>query len=255
MMIKKKNFRGQVTLFVIIGLVIVAIGILIYLLYPKIRGPLGFDEENPYQTIQTCLEDNVREVVEKLSLSGGSVEPEHYIVYNGDNIEYLCYTNEYYKTCVVQQPLLKRHIELEIQTQINERVRKCFLDLESNFKKKGYTVNLRTGGVEAELLPKRVVLNFNHSLTLTKEGSDNYDKFSVVVNNNLYELISIANSIIQWEARYGDAETTTYMTYYRDLKVEKKLQQEGTTIYILTDRNNENKFQFASRSVAWPPGY
>src|SRR3989344_2269989 len=99
MMIKMKNKRlsqvqstssmlgqskGQVTLFVIIGLAIMALGILIYLLYPKIKGPLGIEEENPYQTIQTCLEDDVNEIVEKLSLSGGSVEPEHYIVYNGD---------------------------------------------------------------------------------------------------------------------------------------------------------------------------
>jgi hypothetical protein len=45
------------------------------------------------------------------------------------------------------------------------------------------------------------------------------------------------------------------MNYYHDLKVEKKKQLDGTNIYILTDRNNENKFQFASRSVAWPPGY
>ena len=127
--------------------------------------------------------------------------------------------------------------------------------MEKNFQKKGYTVNLRSGGMQVELLPKRIVLNFNHSLTLTKEGSDSYDKFSVFVNNNLYELISIANSIIQWETRYGDAETTAYMTYYRDLKVEKKLQQEGTKVYILTDRNKGNKFQFASRSIAWPPGY
>lgn len=252
---KEKNKKGQVTLFVIIGLAIIALGILIYLLYPKIKGPLGIEEENPYQTIQTCLEGSVNEVVDKLSLNGGSVDPEHYIVYNGDNIEYLCYTNEYYKTCVVQQPLLKRHIETEIENKINNEVKKCFENLQKNYQTKGYTVNLRSGGMQVELLPKRIVVNFNHSLTLTKEGSNNYNKFSVVVNNNLYELISIANSIIVWETQYGDAETTTYMTYYRDLKVEKKLQQDGTKVYILTDLNNKNKFQFASRSVAWPPGY
>ena len=76
-----------------------------------------------------------------------------------------------------------------------------------------------------------------------------------MLNNNLYELVSITNSILNWESKYGDAETTVYMNYYHDLKVEKMKQSEGTTVYILTDKNNENKFQFASRSVAWPPGY
>ncbi|MFH1240218.1 MAG: hypothetical protein V1672_03295, partial [Candidatus Diapherotrites archaeon] len=96
---------------------------------------------------------------------------------------------------------------------------------------------------------------FNSSLVLTKESTEKYDLFSVVLNNNLYELVSVANSILNWETRYGDSETTNYMTYYHDLKVEKKKQSDGSTIYILTDRNNGNKFQFASRSVAWPPGY
>ena len=109
--------------------------------------------------------------------------------------------------------------------------------------------------MDIELLPKRIVGIFNYSLILTKGSTERYDSFSVVLNNNLYELVSIASSILNWEARYGKAESTIYMNYYHDLKVEPKLQSDGTTIYILTDRNNGNKFQFASRSVAWPPGY
>ena len=45
------------------------------------------------------------------------------------------------------------------------------------------------------------------------------------------------------------------MTYYPWLKVEKILRDDGTKIYILTDRNTGDKFEFAVRSVAWPPGY
>ena len=115
-------------------------------------------------------------------------------------------------------------------------------------------LNLQALDLNVELLPKRIVVTFNRSLTLTKEESQKYSSFVVILNNNLYELVSIANSILNWEARYGDSETTTYMDYYHDLKVEKKKQSDGTTIYILTDRNNQNKFQFASRSIAWPPG-
>ena len=127
--------------------------------------------------------------------------------------------------------------------------------MRQTYEKKGYAVNLRQGTMGVELLPKRIVVTFNHSLTLTKETSQTYDSFTVAVHNNLYELISIVNSILNWEARYGDSETTVYMNYYHDLKVEKKKQSDGSTIYILTDRNNGKKFQFASRSVAWPPGF
>ena len=157
--------------------------------------------------------------------------------------------------CVMQQPMLKEHIETEIKNEIKEEVEICFDELKKSYEKQGYDVNLKKPETSVELLPKRIVVSFGNSLTLTKGDTKNYNSFRVVVNNNLYELVSIVNSILNWEARYGDAETTIYMNYYHDLKVEKKKQSDGSTIYILTDRNTLNKFQFASRSVAWPPGY
>ncbi len=250
----KKDVKGQTTIFIIIGIIIVALAVLIYFLYPKIRTGVG-GVENPYTFIQSCLEDKITDVVDILSLTGGSVSPVHYIIYNGEKIEYLCYTNEYYKTCVMQQPFLKEHIEEEIRKEINIESGKCFDNLKKSYENKGYSIELRRGSMAVELLPKRIVVNFNNTMTATKDSTEKYESFRVIVNNNLYEFVSIANSILNWEARYGDAETTLYMTYYKDLKVEKKVQEDGSTIYILTDRNNGNKFQFASRSVAWPPGY
>ena len=105
-----------------------------------------------------------------------------------------------------------------------------------------------------ELLPQRVFVSFEKDLTLTKGDAERCDKIDVVIDNNLYELVSISNSILNMETKYGDSETTIYMNYYHNLKVEKKKQSDGTTIYILTHRDTGNKFQFASRSVAWPPG-
>ncbi|MEK6925782.1 MAG: hypothetical protein AABW50_00740 [Nanoarchaeota archaeon] len=250
-LVRRKN--AQVTIFVIIALVIIAAGILIYVFYPQITG-FG-TSESPQTFIQACLQEEVQKSVDIISTSGGSISPEHYILYQGDRIEYLCYINEYYLPCVVQQPLLKNHIEKEIDEEIRQEVQDCFKQLQKDYESKGYNVKISGGAYETELLPKRIVVNFDRTLTLTKDSSENYDGFRVILNNNLYELSAIANSIIEWETRYGDAETTLYMSYYPDLKVEKKQQIDGSTIYILTDRNNENKFQFASRSIAWPPGY
>jgi len=252
---KGNNKKGQITIFIIIAIVIVALGILLYMFYPQIKSTLGIGPQNPSEYIQDCISEDLENSVNKLSLQGGSLTPRHYIAYNGKKIEYLCYTQEYYKTCVMQQPMLKKHIEEEIENAIKNKAKECFNDLKESYRKKGYSVNLRQGDISVELLPKRIAVAFDNSLTLTKEGSEKYDSFKVVLNNNLYELVSIANSILNWEASYGDSETTTYMNYYHDLKVEKKKQSDGTTIYILTDRNNQNKFQFASRSIAWPPGY
>lgn len=248
--------RGQVTIFIIIAVIVISVGILIYMYYPRIVGVFPGQETNPSEFLQNCIEDDIQTAIDDLSLKGGSIDPEHYIVYEGSKIEYLCYTNEYYKTCVMQQPLLKKHVEGEIEKEISAKAKSCLDELEKNVKSKGYQVNFKRGDVSIELLPKRVALNINGSMSLTKNGeSSTYSGFRVFIRNNLYELVSITNSILNWEARYGDSETTTYMNYYHDLKVEKLKQGDGSTIYILTDRNNGNKFQFASRSVAWPPGF
>ncbi len=252
---KRGDKKGQVTIFVIIGVVIVALIAIIYFLFPSVFTGVTGGTQNPYEYFQTCMEDSVTEAVNTVSAQGGSADPEHYIVYNGENIEYLCYTNENYKPCVMQQPMLKNHVEEEILISIEGQANLCLDDMKESFEKRGYDVDMRKRGFEVELLPKRVIIRSNTTMTLNKGGSEEYDKFKVILNNNLYELISIANSILNFEARYGDSETTTYMNYYRDLKVEKKKQIEGSTVYILTDLNTLNKFQFASRSYPWPAGY
>jgi len=252
----EKNRSGQVTIFIIIAIIIVIAAVLIYSFYPEIKTSLGFGEETPEGFIQSCLGDEIETNVELISLQGGSLEPEHYIMYNNEKIEYLCYTNEYYKTCVMQQPMLKEHIESEIENEIKEEVTACFNSLRESYQKKGYSVNMNTGETDVELLPKKIVVTFDYPLTLSKgEDTKEYDSFSVIVNNNLYELISVTNSILDYEVTYGDSEITTYMDYYHFLKVEKKKQSDGSKIYVLTDRDNLGKFQFATRSLAWPPGY
>jgi hypothetical protein len=247
--------RGQVTIFIILGIIIVVAGVLVYMFYPQIKATFGFQLENPNAFLQSCLEEDINNAVRTLALQGGSIEPEHYYTYLGNDVEYLCYTNEYYEKCVMQQPLLKRHIELEIKEEIKEEVTDCLTEMERAFKGQGYNVVLRRADYSVELLPKRVVLLSNSSMSLKKEDTVTYSSFSMSVNNNIYELTAISLSILNSEAAYGDAEITTYMNYYPDLKVEKKKESEGTTIYILTDRNTGDKFQFASRSIVWPPGY
>ena len=252
--ISKRNKKGQVTVFIIAAILIVGFAVLIYFLGPGLTGTTGFDAKTPSGFIQTCLEEDIQNAVNLVSSQGGSINPENFILYQSNKIEYLCYTTEYYKTCSTQQADLKEHIESEIKNAIKDKTANCFNELKSNYQEKGYTVNLETGETRAELLPKRVVTTFNYTLTATKTDTERFSSFNVILNNNLYELTSIANSIIDWESTYGDAETTIYMDYYKDLKVEK-VGRDGSKIYILTDRNTGNKFQFASRSVVWPPGY
>ncbi len=251
---KIEGKKGQITIFIIIAVVIIALGILIYLFFPKIQTGLGISTNNPQIFIQNCMEEEIQNTVDTISSQGGSINPSNYILYQDEQIEYLCYTNEYYLPCVMQQPLLKQHIENEIKNEIESKKSECLTSLKENFESQGYIVSITGGETVVELLPERIRTTFENDLTLSKDETERYEDLSIVLNNNLYELVVIASSILNMEARYGDSETTIYMNYYHDLKVEKLKQTDGSTIYILTERNTGNKFQFASRSVAWPPG-
>ncbi len=249
---KLQSKGAQITLFVILGIVIVVAGVLIYLFFPQIKSTIGFGSENPNVFMAQCLEGEIDNVVPKITSQGGSLNPEHYYLSQGEKIEYLCFTNDFYVGCVMQRPLLKAHIEGEIKSAVSEKAQECLNDLKDNFDSKGYEVNLEGDKYFVEILPEKLRVVFNSSLRLSKTDVKTYDLIEVVLDNNLYELTSVAMSILNWEARYGDAETTTYMNYYKNIKVEKEKQSEGTTIYRVSNRNTGEKIQFASRSVVFP---
>jgi hypothetical protein len=255
---KKANKRGQVTIFIIIAVLVIALGVLIYMFYPKLISKTGIETKNPSAFIQECMQEKIQNTADILSLQGGSVKPTFYYSYYNNNqvnnIEYLCYTNQYYQPCIVQQPMLIQHIQSEILNEIKGDTISCFDSMKKSYENKGYEVNMKPGNITVELLPEKIVTTFGYELTLTKGETENYKDFKIVLDNNLYELASIANSIINWETKYGDVEITSYMNYYHNLKVEKKKQIDETTVYILTNIDNGKKFQFASRSYAFPPG-
>ena len=248
--------KGQVTIFIIIAILIVVMGILVYIFFPQIKSTLGVGVTNPQAFIEECIKEEIEDAVEAVSLHGGEINPTFFSTFDEVNIKNLCYTAQYCALCSVQEPQLKPSIEREIQEEIQPALENCFNSLKESYEKRGYGVDLQEGSIDIELLPQRIVSTFNYDLTLTKEDIERYDSFSVVLNNNLYELISIANSILTFEASLGGTDVTMYMDLYSHLKVQERLLGDGTKIYIITDRETEDKFQFASRSaVLSPAGY
>ena len=253
-MLKKEGRKGQVTIFIIIAIIIVSVGALLYFFVPSIRNSIGTRIENPNDFIDTCVKDKLRESVELVSANGGSIEPEHTVNYKGEEIEYLCYTNRDFVLCSVEQPFLRKHIEEEIYDNIRDVAVECFGDLEKVYRNRGYDVNLEPFEMKVELLPKRVVVTFNSELVLTKGETERYEQFVVFMNNNLYELVGIANSILEKETLSGIAQLDFYRSIYGQINFERNYLADETKIYSLTDRTSGDKFRFASRSLTHGPG-
>ncbi|MBT4135844.1 hypothetical protein HOD75_04905 [archaeon] len=244
------NKKGQLAIFIILALAIIVVVVLIFIN----RGSfdITITPQTPVEEIINCIQEVGEQGVDILNSQGGSLNPENYYLYQGNKIEYLCYTHENYERCVMQKPLLKQNYETELETYMEEGVNNCLTSSKESLVSKGYTVTFKQPEISVDLVPNNILIEVDSDLEIRKDKTESYKVIKTDINSNIYSLVIIASSISNWEARYGDSESMNYMMYYPSLRVEKKVQSDGTTVYILTEKVSEDKFMFASRSVALP---
>ncbi|MEK6890695.1 MAG: hypothetical protein AABX03_01005 [Nanoarchaeota archaeon] len=261
MSFKKRGKKGQVTIFVIVAIVIIAGVILFFALtdYGKgiIKNISGGDVDFNSE-IRNCIEDNkqINSEIKLIMKQGGSLTPSNYFLFNDTKISYLCYSNEYYKSCVMQNPNLMGNTENEIERSIRDDIQGCFNKVEEDLKSRGYSVNKGGLNFSVDIIPKRILIKINYPFNFQKgETSSRYENFNFQIKSSVYQLMSISTSILNYEARYGDSESLAYMALYPQIRVNKLKQSDSSTLYLVSDRNTNDVFWFAVRSYAWPAGY
>ena len=242
---------GQTTIFIIIAILIVA-AILVFVLYVQ---PTFLKKVGVGLNFEGCVEEAVKEKIKEIVVQGGFVEPELYYMYGGDKLGYLCYINSFYEPCVVQKPFLKQHFESELKKAIRSEVDACYDVSVSELKGSGYDVVAGEVNFEISLWPKQVRVVINAPTSVSRETGQFFREFRVDVQNPIYDLLMIATSILQFETKYGDSDVTTLMVFYPDFVIDKIKRDDGTTVYLMEDKSSKTKFNFASRSYAWPAGY
>jgi len=240
--------RGQVTLFIIVGIMIVS-AILIFILWIR---PTYLIDKGANMGLDRCVQDATERAILELGLKAGYSNPDFTYLYGGEAIPYLCYINEYYKTCVIQKPFLKQHFEEQAEKRLKEEIGTCYTNSVDTLRAQGYDVVAGKVEYNMSIEPGVVKVEVNAP---TSVGGQRFTKFNIRVNSPLYEMLMIATSILQYESHYGDADITTTMALYPNYLIDKVKRGDGTTIYIMEDKLTKTKFQFASRSLAWPAGY
>ncbi|MEK6848543.1 MAG: hypothetical protein AABX65_02840 [Nanoarchaeota archaeon] len=242
--------RGQVTLFVIIAIIILAAIAIIAFSYPKIK-PL-ISRTTPQVEIESCVQKAVADAVAKLGSSGFTPKIENTFPYQGNNLPYLCYTSENYKTCTAQVGVLKTEAETALAEAIKPAVSKCHAQARvasrnTQVEEKPFALSITPNNIEVKL---------NSVFTLTQgDAKQTVSGLNVKVASGVYNLLFIAQDIINLEARYGDAFAEGYLREFPHIKVQKLDQGEGSTIFILTDTTTGEQTLFAVRSRVFPPGY
>jgi len=262
-----KKRCAQVTIFIIAGLVIVSIISLFFLFRAGVIPEIGGTKEiNPNSFLSSCLEDKIKETTQIISLQGGHLDnPLHKTFkFEGEefrNISYLCYTQNNYIPCVNQEPMLFQHLKEEIYDYISKdkeeiSVRNCFDDLVFSLEEQGYVVNARYNDFEVKLVPKKVVVEIDGEITLTKTGeTSTQEDFKVIIPSRFYDLAIVVQEIVNQEARFCNFEHLGFMFFYNKFMIDKFRTGDSTIIYTIEHKDTKEKFRFAVRSCVIPPGF
>jgi len=259
------NFKGQVTIFIIIGILLVGIVVLFFMLRDDVNLPdIGGSRTkvNPPAFLDSCLEDKIEESIRILGQQGGNINPKLYktFKFEGENtasdISYLCYNQNYYQPCVNQQPLLIKHLEEEIHDYISDDVEICFTQLGVSLGDQGYVVNSNYISFSVDLTPKRITTDINAEIILTKSGeTSKQTNFKIITPTRLYGLGDLAQEIVSQQAEFCNFNELGYMLFYPDWGIKESNLGEGSIIYTLKNRNTKEMFKFAIRGCVIPLGF
>ncbi len=248
--------RGQMTIWIIVAIVIVAIMMLFLFFRGEIIPKVGEKiEENPKNYIASCVKENVNDAVEIMLPQGGFISPKHTKLYDDIKIDYLCYNSQYYDSCISEHPILLQEMEEEIHEYIGQKIEQCFQDYKSEQEKNDIIINLGNMEIDVELEQEIVNVKINREVTIIKKG-ENYkvNNFDVDVESPAYNLGRVAAEIASNEAESCDFDNAKYMITYPRFKISRIPMSDSTKIYTIEDKDTGKKMNVAIRGCAIPTG-
>lgn len=243
--------KGQVSLFIILAILLVsAIILLFYYWKPGI-----FSSNVSQPRLEQCLEDVIQDKIVLLSSSAGVLDSKFNYLYNGRNYTFVCYTDEFFQPCVNQVPLLTKTFEESLSKLLKEEFQLCYDSSVSDLKRRGFDVSEGTIDFDVTMEPGSVLVSIDAPVTVSSgDISSRTQKYNYRYKTNLYEMLMVATSLVQFETYYGASEQTTQMMLYPNIKIDKQRRDGEVTVYTLTEKNEDFDYLFAVKSFPYPAG-
>ena len=208
--------RGQATLFIILGIVLVVLVILYFIgVQQDIIPPLltGGDAASQMSAVNEHVRDCLAEVggqyVTQIAVQGGYLAPatDTYRLYNDTQVSYLCWNQEGLATCT-NRLLTLSHMEEDLTTTIQGALGSCInvYDVSDDVEAAeqwDLTVSIERDSVDL-LLYYPVTIDDGDNIVST-------DEFSESIDVPLGELYEVSQDIVNDHASLGDFEQLMYM--------------------------------------------
>lgn len=243
------NKRGQFTLFIIIGIVLLLlIGLGVYF-RDDILSFTGISEELSYPSeiqevvdhVQECADISSKNAVIGLGLTGGYFNlPERSFYDNNVGVAYYYYDGE---NLVISSSDMER----ELNDYVNVLMLGC-LDVEQF----GYTISNNGLSVESSINSEDVDVIVNYPLVVSI-GENSYnlvEPYSVNLDVSLLKMNTISNNIVRNDIDNPDQLDLNFLLGQGLSNIEYVPYDNETIVYVLKDSNSFNgegyTFMFAS---------
>ncbi len=241
--------RGQATLFIILGIVLVVLVALYFIavqqdIIPPILGGSSAGEEmsDVDNHIEECLEEIGGDYVTIIGLQGGYLSPDAgtYRLYNDSKVSYLCWNQVDVKTCT-NRMLTEEHMEEELKDAMSEALKTCinvydYSDDATMSESWDLSVDVQRDSVSFVLYyPIQIV-----------KGEDvaSQDEFKESLNVPLGELYEVSQDVVNDHAIYGDFEQLIYMLSKLSRYTIYKNKPYPDVLYQIKLREGDYVFQF-----------
>ncbi len=237
--------RGQVTIFIILGIIIIAaVGFIFYTRGFFLGGKIGIGTGQKFvdsqlasikEYTENCMRDTVIKDLQVLRPNAGFFWlTNNYINYEGASVNYLISEMDGNKVNVMN---LKSYLEEKISEHITDELNgRCNLrEYENQFAVQKGALN-----VDTLIADNRIVAIASYPVTISKDGfSGSIKEFRVEVLSDFGRLYDVANDIVNEEIKNGDFDRVEYESQNRDVVIHKDNIYITDTVYTITTDGSE----------------
>jgi len=241
--------KGQVTIFIIIAIILIAAVTLYFVFKDKISvDDIPSEIEPVYTNLISCIEETTEEGVEYLALHGGYYETPKSIsiTYFTEEIPY------YYLNSKTYVPSVEK-IEEELENYIYNYLSNC-LNFE-DFEEQGYDVNEGDLLVSANIKEDEIKVKLDYPLTIRKGGSTKrLREFEIEMNSNIEKLLLISEEIVNSYSKKPGFVCVTCLEEISeandDLQITSApfsttITEEEAIFFLITSHETELNWKFA----------
>jgi hypothetical protein len=249
------NKSGQVTIFIVIAIVIVAAILIAYL-----GGWLKVEQSttnNPKQYMESCILNSIK-TIEKSILESNTYpnfNSSNYILFKNEKIPYLCVASEFYKPCIPQDPALFSRLKKLMENKVAVDTTICLNKLYKDLDSENYQITKKSGEVKLDITPDEIIATLNETIYFVKgENSYSISGFQSDYQTKIYEMLKLEQTIVNYESTFCEFNKMNWMNSYPSVIISRDMTSDQTKVYTLKDRLTDRQIKFAIKTCVLPAG-